>query len=197
MVDSMDPADRPADIVCPWCSAAVTAQTAVCPSCNAILISDEDRDLPGVTSVDATIARPEKRPQTRGRFLSWLSGEYPEEAAPATEPDAEAVAQALAPPDEDVQREIIRLELEAQISNLQAEADSMMSDALVEGRATDLPDGLRDVADAEAAAETPQETADSLVAAAMGDPGTESPTVDEGDEGDEAATDQPEGPDRS
>ena len=67
------------DIACPWCSTAVTAETATCPSCNAILISDEEHDLPGVTAIDAAIARGEKRPVQRGRFLSWFGGESPEE----------------------------------------------------------------------------------------------------------------------
>ncbi len=186
MVDSIHPVDRPADVVCPWCSAPVTAETAVCPSCHAILISDAEHDLPGVTSVDPAVTRAEKKPPTRGRFLSWLSGDYQDEA-PAAEPGSEAVTQALAPPDDDVQREILRLELEAQISNLQAEADSIMSDALVEGRTIDLPDGLRPVADAEAAAETPQETADAMVAAAMGEAETEEPAAAD-EPGDEERT---------
>jgi len=168
MVDSTSPHDRPAAVVCPWCSTAVTPETAVCPSCNAILISDGEQDLPGVTTVDATIMRAEKRPPSRGRFLSWLSGDYQEEPAP--EADHGTVSQAVAPPDEDVQREILRLELAAQISNLQAEADSIMSDAFVQGRASELPDSLRPVAAAEAAAETPEETADAMVEAATGDP---------------------------
>ena len=46
MVDSTHLPDSPTDIACPWCSAAVTAETATCPSCNAILISDEEHDLP-------------------------------------------------------------------------------------------------------------------------------------------------------
>jgi hypothetical protein len=80
----------------------------------------------------------------------------------------------------DVQREILRLELAAQISNLQAEADSIMSDALAQGRTTDLPGGLRQVADAEAAAETSEETADAMVAAAIGDqPATDEPGTTE------------------
>ena len=161
MVDSTHLPDGTPDVTCPWCSTAVTAETATCPSCDAILISDEEHDLPGVTAIDAAIARGEKRPVQRGRFLSWFGGESPEEPVTATD------AQAIAPPDDDVQREILRLQLAAQISNLQAEADSILSDALVEGRVADLPDGLRPLATAEAGAETPEETADALVEAAM------------------------------
>ena len=161
MVDSAHLPEGSPDIACPWCSTVVTAETATCPSCNAILISDEEPDLPGVTAIDAAVARGEKRPVQRGRFLSWFGGESPDEPVTATD------AQAIAPPDDDVQREILRLQLAAQISNLQAEADSILSDALVEGRVADLPDGLRPLAAAEASAETPQETADAMVEAAM------------------------------
>ena len=161
MVDSTHLPDESPDIACPWCSTAVTAETAPCPTCDAILNSDEEHHLPGVTAIDAAIARGEKRPPQKGRFLSWFGGESPDEPTTPTDP------QAIAPPDDDVQREILRLQLAAQISNLQAEADSILSDALVEGRVADLPDGLRPLAAAEASAETPAETADALVEAAM------------------------------
>jgi hypothetical protein len=161
MADPLTPVDISTASACPWCSASVTAATAVCPSCNAILIPDEEHDLPGLTSVDAAAAR-EKRPAPRGRFLSWLGGESVD---PANGP---VDVQAIAPPDADVQREILRLELEAHISNLQAEADSIMSDALVEGRVNDLPEGLRPLVAAEADAETASQTADAMVEAAMG-----------------------------
>ena len=49
-----------------------------------------------------------------------------------------------------------------------------MSDALVEGRVNDLPEGLRPLVSAEASAETPAETADAMVEAAMG---TEAPAA--------------------
>ena len=198
MVDSTHLPDSPTDGACPWCSASVTAETATCPSCNAILIAEEERDLPGVTTIDAAIARGEKRPVQRSRFLAWLGGEAPEPAVP-TPLDAQAIAR----PDDDVQREILRLELEAQISNLQAEADSILSDALVEGRVADLPDGLRPLAAAEGYAETPQETADAMVEAAMAreaeagatdDAGAEAETetgIDAEDAEAAAETDQP------
>jgi hypothetical protein len=134
MVDQTLPTDRPSNSVCPWCSAAVTPETAICPSCGAILLSDEDRELPGVTAVDQAVVRGEKKQAGRSRLLSWISGEYPDD-----EP-AVADAQALAPPDPEVQREILRLELEAEVANLQAESDSLRSEAAAEGR--ELPDGI-------------------------------------------------------
>jgi RNA polymerase subunit RPABC4/transcription elongation factor Spt4 len=159
MVEPLPPVDHASAVACPWCSTAVTAETAVCPSCNAILISDEEHDLPGVTSVDEGAVR-EKRPVTRGRFLSWLAGEAPDQ--PSTVVDV----QAIAPPDVDVQREILRLELEAQISNLQAEADSMKADALVEGRG--LPEGLQALEAAEAGSETTEESRPEMAGSAAG-----------------------------
>src|SRR3954469_6346775 len=77
MADPRTDTDHPAALVCPWCSAAVTPETAVCPSCNAILISDEEHDLPGVTSVDEAAVRAERLAPQRSRFLSWLAGETP------------------------------------------------------------------------------------------------------------------------
>jgi hypothetical protein len=123
--------------VCPWCSAAVTPETVICPSCAAVLISDEEPDLPGVTEVDAKVLRGEKPPPPRNRLLSWISGDYPDQAS------SPADAQAVAPPDPQVQREIRRLEYEAEVASLQAEADALLSEAVVEGRVVEVPDGIR------------------------------------------------------
>jgi len=96
----------------------------------------------------------EPRPQ-RNRILSWLSGEYVEETATPAEP------QAIAPPDLEVRREILRLELEAEIADKQAEADSILADAAVEGRP--LP-GLEPVEDDDVEA-----AAEDVIAASNGD----------------------------
>jgi hypothetical protein len=119
--------------ICPWCSATYTGEPETCPSCGAVLAADPaaDPSLPGLTAIDtAAIVRaktPTARP--RNRILSWISGEYPDEAG------AVADAGALAPPDPVVRREILRLELEAEVANLQAEADALLAEATVEGRA--------------------------------------------------------------
>ena len=42
-----------------------------------------------------------------------------------------------------VQREIRRLEYEAEVASLQAEADALLSEAVVEGRVVEVPDGIR------------------------------------------------------
>jgi hypothetical protein len=119
--------------ICPWCSATYMGDRETCPSCGAALTADPatDPSLPGLTAIDtAAIVRaktPTARP--RNRILSWISGEYPDETA------GPADAGALAPPDLAVRREILRLELEAEVANLQAEADALLAEATVEGRA--------------------------------------------------------------
>ena len=59
-------------------------------------------------------------------------------------------AHAIAPPDPEVQREILRLELEAEVANLQAEADALLSEAVAEGRVIEVPEELRQFASIEA-----------------------------------------------
>ena len=123
------------DAVCPWCSAALTPDATVCPSCGAISVSDGDPNVPGVTAIDAaSIVRSKVAPPPRNRLLSWISGEYPSDIP------SKAEAGAIALPDLDVRREILRLELEAEVANLQAEADAIRAEAAAEGRTIDLPE---------------------------------------------------------
>ena len=165
------PPDSHAEPVCPWCSAGLSADVAVCPSCGAILTSDEEQDLPGVTAVDAKAALAAARPPSRSRLLSWISGDYP--AGAASEAEIKADAQALAPPDPAVQREILRLELEAEVANLQAEADAIRSDAIIEGRLVDSPEGQEDPS--EGRDETPASEAETQASEAEA-PATEAET---------------------
>jgi len=141
MADQTLSAD-PSESICPWCSAAIVPGSPTCASCGAILESEDDREVPGLTAIDPTALRSEK-PAGRNRLLSWISGEYPEEAPSPNE------AQALAPPDRDVQREMTRLALEAEVANLQAEADSLLSEAVVEGRVAELPKDIQPLATGE------------------------------------------------
>jgi len=133
MVDDTPPAAGSTDSVCPWCSAHYTGEPDTCPSCGAALAVDPSTDpaLPGLTAIDAAAIVRSKTPvdRPRNRLLSWISGEYPDDTPGATE------AGALAPPDPDVRREMLRLELEAEVANLQAEADALMAEATFEGRA--------------------------------------------------------------
>jgi hypothetical protein len=132
--------------ICPWCSAELTPNATVCPSCHANLVADGEPNVPGVTAIDAeSLIRSKSAPPQRSRLLSWLSGEY------ASDTPSQAEAQAVAPPDIDVRREILRLELEAQVANLQAEQDSIRAEAAAEGRT--IPDFEPPGAEADAAAE--------------------------------------------
>jgi hypothetical protein len=133
--------------ICSWCSAEVTEGATECPSCGANLVPDGDPNVPGVTAVDAaSIIRSKSASQPRSRLLSWISGEY------QTDVPSKAEQQAIAPPDLDVRREILRLELEAEVANLQAEADALRAEAAAEGRVVDFPDDA-ETAGAEAAGE--------------------------------------------
>jgi hypothetical protein len=165
MADQTLPTDTPSESICPWCSAKVVPGSPTCASCGAILESDEDKDVPGLTAVDLGALRPEAKPATRNRLLSWISGEYPDDAPSANE------AQALAPPDPEVQREIIRLELEAEVAHLEAERDSLLSEAVVEGRLDELPQELQPMA-------TGEFDADALAAATTDEDGVPVPAAE-------------------
>ena len=144
--------------ICPWCSASYTGEPETCPSCGAVLAADPatDPSLPGLTAIDtAAIVRAKTpTPRSRNRLLSWISGEYPDE------PGTVADAGALAPPDMAVRREILRLELEAEVANLQAEADALIAEATVEGHAPGV--SAEDAAAAEAVVEKIEEVSHEL-----------------------------------
>jgi hypothetical protein len=115
---------------CTWCSAPLPSDhEATCPSCGATLIGDGDAAVPGLTAIDAEAilrnARAAKS-KPRSRLLGWISGEYDEGA------DAPPPPGSLAPPPEAVRREMLRLELEAQLANAEAETNALTADAAVE-----------------------------------------------------------------
>jgi hypothetical protein len=118
---------------CMWCSAVLPSDhETVCPSCGATLVDQGDAAVPGLTAIDADAilrnARGAARARPRGgRLLSWISGEYAEDDAAAG-----ATPGSLAPPPVEVRREMLRLELEAQVANAQAEVEAMAADAAVE-----------------------------------------------------------------
>ena len=157
MVDDTS-ATEPAASVCPWCSAAYTGDPEACPSCGAALAVDPTTDsaLPGLTAIDAAAIVRAKTPvaRPRSRLLSWISGEYPDETSSAAD------AGALAPPDPEVRREMLRLALEAEVANLQAEADALIAEATVEGRAPQA--SVEDKAAADAVVEDLQQVSAEL-----------------------------------
>jgi hypothetical protein len=104
---------------CPWCSAPLPAPDAPeCPSCGAHLLGGEDVEVPGVTAIDPALARiaaaPMKVKRTFGSLLVGDDNEIP--------PPTEAEMPALARPDAEVRREMLRLEMEARLAELQADA---------------------------------------------------------------------------
>jgi hypothetical protein len=165
MVDDIQP-NAAAPVVCTWCSAPLsTPEPDRCPSCGAILTGELAEPLPGITAIDAkalvrgapTTVRP------KSRLLSWINGDYPEDAI------SPADAKALELPDPAVKREMLRLELEGEVANLKAQADALVAEAAAEGRVVELPDhsalSEAGVAAAEAALLSDDE-ADEAVAAA-------------------------------
>ncbi len=105
---------------CPWCSELVpTPAPAHCPSCQAALggAGAADANVPGVTAIDAAalLRNTSQVPRQRGRLLSFLTGDVSDvEVTPAE-------LASLAPPDEAVRREMLRLQIEA--DNVQAVAE--------------------------------------------------------------------------
>ncbi|HJW22010.1 MAG TPA: hypothetical protein VJ506_06250 [Candidatus Limnocylindrales bacterium] len=126
---------------CPWCSSVVPAAAERCPSCGAALreaAASAQDEIPGVTHVDPVLGmrRQLARPN---RLVGWLA-DVDTEPAPtidlaATAAFAAAGARALegsgadsiAPPSDEVRREMQRLELEA----LKAELEERAADARV------------------------------------------------------------------
>jgi len=149
---------------CNWCSAALPSDhETVCPSCGATLLGDGETSVPGLTAIDAeAILRSARaaKAKPRSRLLGWISGEYDDDASGTT-----AAPGSLAPPPADVRREMLRLELEAQVANAQAEVESMAADAAVEhGRRLEPPaadGGDPDAAVTEAAGTEAAETDDT------------------------------------
>jgi hypothetical protein len=97
--------------------------------------------LPGLTAIDAqAIIRSKNPPKQRSRLLSWLSGDSDEEVYRPGD------AKAVAFPDLDVRREMLKLEIERDLAEMQAEADALMSEAAAEGRVLDIPPDLAEAA---------------------------------------------------
>jgi hypothetical protein len=90
---------------CPWCSAAVPAEAARCPSCGAALRDGVDDEVPGVTQVDLKATSRLARLKPPGRVAMWLGAERTTEDP--------ALSGRIEPPSEEVRQEMLRLELAA------------------------------------------------------------------------------------
>jgi len=116
-------------VVCPWCSAPLAAaDTITCSTCGAKIQGEGDQALPGLTAIDplAVIEAARAPQRSRSRLVAWITGDESEEQA--KEP---ASPEALAPPPPEVRREILRLRMEAELSQLSAEAEALVSDEAV------------------------------------------------------------------
>jgi hypothetical protein len=164
MLDDATPTEASVEVPrCMWCSSALPSDSeTTCPTCGATLVGEGDNQVPGVTAIDAEaiirVSR-EQKPQRRSRLMSWISGEYPEEEKPAP-------PGSLEPPPLEVRREMLRLELEAQVANLQAEAGALAAEQAVEAVEAGAPPEAA-VADAAATvAAVDEATADAAELAA-------------------------------
>lgn len=135
MTDDARTSTAETSAVCPWCSTPLPAGTTnICPSCGANLTGAAEEALPGLTAVDpSAIVRSRTASRPRSRLLSWLSGDTDDESY------TKAEIGALEPPALDVRREMLRLELEAEVANLKAENDAILAEAAAEGRVVELP----------------------------------------------------------
>jgi hypothetical protein len=121
------PASSPARPICPWCSTELpSAAVTDCPSCGAILVGEPEAAVPGVTAIDAeAIVRNARTPvpERRSRLLGWITGDDGPDTAPPAPPGS------LEPPPPAVRREMLRMELEAEVAELQAEVGALASEA--------------------------------------------------------------------
>jgi hypothetical protein len=133
MLDDATPGASTPSPRCTWCSAELPSNhETICPSCGATLIGDGETQVPGLTAIDAdAILRNARavKAKPRSRLMSWISGDYDNDAEGLAPPGS------LAPPPAAVRREMLRLELAAQVANAQAEVEAMAADAAVEGGA--------------------------------------------------------------
>jgi hypothetical protein len=164
---------------CMWCSAELPSDNeTVCPTCGATLIGDPIDQVPGVTAIDAeAIVRAARgvKPKQRSRLMSWISGESEEDA------DKPAPPGSLSPPPPAVRREMLRLEMEAEVANLQAEAGAMAAEAAVEsGTTLDIrTDAVTDTTDADV---TEADTSAIADAGTDADAGSDAPADEAADD---------------
>jgi hypothetical protein len=115
---------------CQWCSAPLpAADLETCPSCGATLSSAPDTgEIRGVTTLDteAILRSRSEASRPRSRLLSFITGEEPVELGGPEE------AESLAPPDDAVRREMLRLQFEAERADLEAESIANKTDVVLD-----------------------------------------------------------------
>jgi hypothetical protein len=115
---------------CQWCSAPLpAADLETCPTCGATLASAPDTgEIRGVTTLDteAILRSRSEASRPRSRLLSFITGEEPVALGGPEE------AESLAPPDDAVRREMLRLQLEAERADLEAESIANKTDVVLD-----------------------------------------------------------------
>ena len=160
---------------CQWCSAPLpAADLDTCPSCGATLNSaSETGEIKGVTTLDteAILRARSDAGRPRSRLLSFITGEEP------VEPPGPEEAGSLAPPDDAVRREMLRLQFEAEKADLEAESIANKTDVVLDegiDLATLRAAPAEDLADVQAAQAGP---APAAPAAASPAPAAPAPTA--------------------
>jgi hypothetical protein len=110
---------------CPWCSAPIASpEDVTCGACGATLQGDAAIEIPGVTAIDgqhaSRAATPRKVRRTFGALFVGGDDEIP--------PPSEAELPALAMPDAEVRREMLRLQLDAELADLTARAAALAAE---------------------------------------------------------------------
>ncbi len=122
------PPSNAAVMRCPWCSTPVESlEDATCGACGATLHGDPEIEIPGVTAIDAEhaaqaahAATPRKSRRTFGSLFVGRDDAIP--------PPSQAELPALAPPDTEVRREMLRLQLDAELADLAARAAAIAAE---------------------------------------------------------------------
>jgi hypothetical protein len=110
---------------CPWCSALLADPDDVaCDACGATVKGDAALEIPGVTALDAQHAAQAVTPRKVRRTFGALFTGGDDEILPP----AEAELPALAPPDAEVRREILRLQMDAELVKLTARAAALAAE---------------------------------------------------------------------
>ena len=153
--DPPGPASPPpnaAGMRCPWCSTPVESlEDATCGACGATLHGDPEIEIPGVTAIDAEhaaqaaqAAAPAEVTVRQDKQLARVQvfrGDCPvlqynfatfgslfvgrDDPIP---PPSQAELPALAPPDTEVRREMLRLQLDAELADLAARAAAIAAE---------------------------------------------------------------------
>jgi hypothetical protein len=138
--------------ICPWCSTEIPVGTGACPKCGALVEGAIAKEIPGITIVDPEpeIAAGEGLIPDFLDPLSMLNADHG--GVPASDP-------AFDPPSGEVKREMLKMELEAEIRNAGTQVMNPTGDESIEAGAPSevalaaLEAGLLDTSGPEEAAE--------------------------------------------